>query len=272
MGSGINSWVYALTSFDPDGDGPLPPSVVAAGSISQNESNGTIVRGVARWDGTEWRHVGAAAANPGTGTNGYARAAVQFDDDGPGPRTPSLFVGGNLSLAGWHSSAKIARFGPVADTLFATQPSDASAYTGAQASFAVTVSGATPRTYQWLRNGSALSDGAQPGGSVVSGAATDTLSIAGVSPQDAGAYSVVVSDSCGAATSRGAALGVVPRCSADFDADGDVATDADIEAFFACLAGRCCLACGSADFDGDGDSGTDADIESFFRAIAGHGC
>ena len=29
-------------------------------------------------------------------------------------------------------------------------------------------------------------------------------------------------------------------CSADFDGDGDVGTDADIEAFFACLAGNCC--------------------------------
>jgi len=31
-----------------------------------------------------------------------------------------------------------------------------------------------------------------------------------------------------------------PPCSADFNGDGDVGTDADIEAFFACLAGNCC--------------------------------
>jgi hypothetical protein len=67
----------------------------------------------------------------------------------------------------------------------------------------------------------------------------------------------------------------VPACdSADFDCDGDVATDADIEAFFRCLAGICpqppCT--NSADFNHDGDSATDADIESFFRVLAGGPC
>jgi hypothetical protein len=60
--------------------------------------------------------------------------------------------------------------------------------------------------------------------------------------------------------------------SADFNGDGDTGTDADIEAFFACLGGTCCAACGSADFNGDGDVGTDADIEAFFRVLAGGSC
>ncbi len=60
----------------------------------------------------------------------------------------------------------------------------------------------------------------------------------------------------------------------DFDGDGDSGTDADIEAFFACLGGNCCATCfsGGADFDGDGDVGTDADIEAFFRVLAGNPC
>ncbi len=65
------------------------------------------------------------------------------------------------------------------------------------------------------------------------------------------------------------------RCgTADFDNDGDTGTDADIEAFFACLAGSCCGTCWTlgADFNGDGDIGTDADIESFFRGLAGGAC
>ncbi len=68
---------------------------------------------------------------------------------------------------------------------------------------------------------------------------------------------------------------VGPECStADFDNDGDSGTDADIEAFFACLAGNCCATCWrlGADFNGDGDSGTDADIEAFFRVLAGGAC
>jgi hypothetical protein len=63
-----------------------------------------------------------------------------------------------------------------------------------------------------------------------------------------------------------------PRtCTADFDGDGSPATDADIEAFFLCLAGTCCPRC-TADFNNDGDTGTDADIEAFFRVLAGGNC
>jgi probable HAF family extracellular repeat protein len=68
----------------------------------------------------------------------------------------------------------------------------------------------------------------------------------------------------------------VPRAcgTADFNCDGDVGTDADISAFFACLAGNCpsspCT--NSADFNADGDVGTDADIEAFFRVLAGGNC
>lgn len=66
----------------------------------------------------------------------------------------------------------------------------------------------------------------------------------------------------------------LPCGTADFDGDGDSGTDADIEAFFACLSGNCCPTCylGGADFNADGDSGTDADIESFFRVLGGAPC
>jgi hypothetical protein len=62
--------------------------------------------------------------------------------------------------------------------------------------------------------------------------------------------------------------------SADFNCDGAVGTDADIEAFFACLSGNCppppCTS--SADFNADGAIGTDADIEAFFRVLGGGSC
>jgi hypothetical protein len=65
------------------------------------------------------------------------------------------------------------------------------------------------------------------------------------------------------------------RCgSADFNCDGAVATDADIESFFDCLSGNCppppCTS--TADFNGDGAVATDADIEAFFRVLAGGAC
>ncbi len=66
-----------------------------------------------------------------------------------------------------------------------------------------------------------------------------------------------------------------PTCgTADFNCDGDIGTDSDINAFFACLSGTCPAApcTNSADFNGDGDVGTDADIEAFFRVLAGGSC
>jgi hypothetical protein len=61
---------------------------------------------------------------------------------------------------------------------------------------------------------------------------------------------------------------------ADFNCDGAIGTDADIESFFACLSGSCppppCT--NTADFNGDGAVGTDADIESFFRVLSGGAC
>src|SRR5262249_21811274 len=62
--------------------------------------------------------------------------------------------------------------------------------------------------------------------------------------------------------------------SADFNCDGDVGTDADIESFFACLSGTCpAPPCTSTpDFNADGDTGTDADIEAFFRVLGGGSC
>jgi hypothetical protein len=65
--------------------------------------------------------------------------------------------------------------------------------------------------------------------------------------------------------------GLPNTCYADYNHDGDVGTDQDIEAFFACLAGNCCTDC-TPDFNGDGDTGTDQDIESFFRVLVGGPC
>jgi|GEM_PF-4139105 len=101
--------------------------------------------------------------------------------------------------------------------------------------------------------------------------------------EDIRIYAVVsirgVPPSCSPPASRiGDALIVItvpPPCpSPDFDGDGDPATAADIEAFFAVIAGHPCPtgACGSIDFDGDGDAGTDADIETFFETLAGGPC
>jgi hypothetical protein len=81
--------------------------------------------------------------------------------------------------------------------------------------------------------------------------------------QYAGAYTITLTGVCA----------LNPCCRLDYNGDGDVGTDQDIEAFFNCLGGGCCAHCPpNADFNCDGDVGTDADIESFFRVLAGGPC
>jgi hypothetical protein len=106
--------------------------------------------------------------------------------------------------------------------------------------------------------------------------ATD-LAIASAHLGQPGGWAVGDVDGDGVVTAADIAIisACAPHCgSADFNCDGDVGTDADIEAFFACLAGACPSApCTStADFNADGDIGTDADIEAFFRVLGGGTC
>jgi hypothetical protein len=70
-----------------------------------------------------------------------------------------------------------------------------------------------------------------------------------------------------------ATCGAAVCCRNDYNGDGDVGTDLDIENFFSCLSGSCCATCPpNADFNCDGDVGTDGDIESFFRVLGGGAC
>jgi phosphatidylinositol-3-phosphatase len=144
------------------------------------------------------------------------------------------------------------------------QPVDTRACVGASRSFVAAAASPAGVAWSWRKDGQPLSDGGH-----IAGAATATLTISQITGADAGLYDCIMSNACGQVVSAPAMLWVN---SADFNGDGDLGTDADIEAFFSCLGGECCPACGSADFDADGDIGTDADIEAFFRVLAGGAC
>jgi hypothetical protein len=134
-------------------------------------------------------------------------------------------------------------------------------------------------TYQWQvmdtdapGGWSALSDGLViRGGQPVAEAHQTQSSRLGYRPiqPSYGTVRVVVGNPCGSAMSAPVTVRFV---TADFNGDGAVGTDEDIEAFFACFAGDCCPTCGSPDFNGDGSVGTDADIDAFFRVLSGGGC
>ena len=77
FGIGLNSWVDALTTWDPDGAGPAFPHLIAAGHFTV--ANNLIVNHIARWDGVGWRRMGNGLSNdPNRAT--YAEAVRMKGD------------------------------------------------------------------------------------------------------------------------------------------------------------------------------------------------
>ena len=54
--SGVDAWVTCATTWDPDGDGPLPPVLVVGGYFSMAGS--TPANHIAAWDGASWSALG----------------------------------------------------------------------------------------------------------------------------------------------------------------------------------------------------------------------
>lgn len=85
------TWVRDLTTWDPDGDGPMHPQLVAVGAFmldgDQTQSN------VARWDGRRWSRFGR-------GLHRMVLSATSWDPDGPGPLAPQLVAGGEFTVRG----------------------------------------------------------------------------------------------------------------------------------------------------------------------------
>ncbi len=98
--AGPNGEVRALAVHDPDGPGPLPPMLYAAGLFTA--ADGLPARHIAVWNGTAW------SEPPGGGTNNTVRALCSWND-GTGP---ALYVGGETMTPGGQAPSPIAKLGP----------------------------------------------------------------------------------------------------------------------------------------------------------------
>ncbi|MGD9690422.1 MAG: hypothetical protein AB7K52_11845 [Phycisphaerales bacterium] len=96
FGIGLNNWVNALTTWDPDGAGPAPAQIIAAGPFTA--ANNLSVNRIARWDGIGWRRMGDGLQNDPEFT-AFADALTTWDPDGPGPLNSEVVVVGNFSSA-----------------------------------------------------------------------------------------------------------------------------------------------------------------------------
>ena len=117
--------------------------------------------------------------------------SLTYADDG------ALLVGGNRFDFAERTAAGLVLLEPAPVVAISAQPTNQTGTLGGAASFSVAVTG-SPSTYQWFKNGVAIS-----------GATGATHNIASVQVSDAGRYTVRVSNLYGAVTSNTATLSVV---------------------------------------------------------------
>ena len=107
LGSGLGgaSGKYAgvLKTLDEDGPGPMQPALYVGGTFDQ--AGGVNAPNLAKWNGSTWTGFGAGPPGP-------VYDVTVFDDDGPGPHPPALYVAGRFSVGGgtdgilrWNGSA-----------------------------------------------------------------------------------------------------------------------------------------------------------------------
>jgi uncharacterized repeat protein (TIGR03803 family) len=142
--------------------------------------------------------------------DGTLASLVQFDgDQGANPYctliqgTDGRLYGTtqNGGANGWGAIFRITIDSPLQIT---QQPRPQQAFAGDTAIFSVATFGSLPISYQWLKNGTSLSDGGD-----VFGSQSRTLTLSNVSIADAAMYSVVVSNTSGTVASTGARLEVI---------------------------------------------------------------
>ncbi|MGH7131326.1 MAG: GC-type dockerin domain-anchored protein [Phycisphaerales bacterium] len=86
-----------------------------------------------------------------------------------------------------------------------TDPTSVTTQKNQTAAFSTSATGTT-LAYQWKRNGTALSNGAQSGIGTVSGATTANLSISSLAQTAGGSYTCTATNICGSATTSSATL------------------------------------------------------------------
>ncbi len=256
----------------------------------------------AEWDGSQWTYLGAsdpyqqqtigsvfAILSSGdrlyavgeVGSNGvYATLAyfegVQWDFEFAFPPRDdqevyaireydnSLVLGGNFRIVNNEVSGFFAQWQQTGPR-FEFQPTVSSTCPGTDVFLSATVSGAVNPAYQWKKDGSDLSDGAN-----VQGSNSTTLQLLSVDLSDDGAYHLVVTDECGIAESIPAEL-TVACCTSrpNGDANRDRVVDAlDIQFFVETImeenrtAARVC----PSDFNHDRKLDVE-DVEGFVNAL-----
>ena len=110
VGSSFPGTARAMTTWDPDGAGPVSSQLVVGGYMQQVGT--TVVNGLIRWDGVAWRPFGSGLLDSGGSPN--VSVITIFDHDA-NPSTPDLVVAAGVitsaggvpvsNIAAWNGTA-----------------------------------------------------------------------------------------------------------------------------------------------------------------------
>jgi uncharacterized delta-60 repeat protein len=136
--------------------------------------------------------------NLGTGFGGEVHRVAPAADG-------RLWVGGNFTqFKGAPATYLVRLHGDDVATNILTQPLPQEVVAGNNAAFSVTATGTATPSYQWLKNGSPLANGAN-----ISGATSATLTVSNAQAADEALYSVQVTSGSTTVTSQSASLRIV---------------------------------------------------------------
>ncbi len=177
-----------------DGGGSTAPAITTQPS-SQSVTAGANVTFTAAASGSpaptyQWRKDGNNLS--GATSDSLSLTNVQTGDAG----TYTVVATNSAGTATSNGAVLTVAAATVAPAI-TTQPSSQSVTAGANVTFTAAASGNPTPTYQWRKDGNAIS-----------GATNATLNLANVQTSDAGTYTVVATNSAGSATSNGAVLTV----------------------------------------------------------------
>lgn len=156
----------------------------------------------------QWRKGGSAIGGASSAT--YALNSVTTNDAGQYDVVVSNSAGSVTSAA-----ATLTVTGGSAAPQITAQPVSQSVAAGTAVTFSVTASGSAPLSYQWRRNGTAITS-----------ATASTYTLSSVTAGDAGSFDVVVSNSLGSVTSTAATLTVTTATGGALSAQATAAAQA----------------------------------------------
>ena len=171
----------------------LPQSITVdtSGNLYVLDSGNQTVRKVAPV-GANWVVTTIAGQADVSGSaDGTGSSAQFFYPDGLG-----MNAAGSFCVADWGNNTIRAGVSSLnAAPVIVVEPQNQTANQGQSAAFSVTATGSAPLSYQWQFNSSPLS-----------GATSSTYTVANAQPANVGSYSVIVTNTLGAATSSPPAL------------------------------------------------------------------